>query len=111
LGRQVVLQIGAALLVGALRVAGDPLQMRLQRGVVQDFEVVGGVDEPLELVVVRVVLAEVRHHRGLSPGKGRVAADEQGRESGDQASGQHAGAHRRYLEKATTAENWTRSYC
>ena len=65
---QVVLQIRADLLIGALRVAGDALEVLLQRRVVVDFEVVGGVDEPLELVVVDVVLAEVRHHLRLRGG-------------------------------------------
>jgi hypothetical protein len=113
LEREVVLQVGADLLIGAFGVAGDPLEVRLQRGVVQDFEMVGGVDEPLELVVMRVVLAEVGHHRRLGRGDGRVAAEQHRGESGDQASGQHAGAHRRFLEKATTRqwESSTRSYC
>ena len=65
LERQVVLQVGADLLVGALGVAGDPLEMLLDLRVVVDLEVIGGVDVPLEVVVVDVVLAEVRHELRL----------------------------------------------
>src|SRR6185369_13448833 len=86
----------------ALGVAGDPFQMLFERRIVIDFEMVRGVDVPLELVVVGVVLAEIRDHRGLSPSRHRLAAEPEGSESSDQASGQHAGAHRRYLERATT---------
>ncbi len=69
---QVVLQVRADLLVGALRVAGDAFEVRLDLGVVVNLEMVGGVDLPLELVVVDVVLAEVRHHRRLRGHGGRA---------------------------------------
>ena len=68
LERQVVLEVGADLLVRALGVAGDALEVLLELGVVIDLEVVGRVDVPLELVVVDVVLAEVRHERRLRAG-------------------------------------------
>jgi hypothetical protein len=65
LERQVVLQIGADLLIGAFRVAGNPFEVRLDFRIKVNFEVVGRVDLPLEGVVVNVVLAEVGHERGL----------------------------------------------
>src|SRR5262249_49811900 len=100
------------LLIRALRVARDPLEVRFERGVVINFEVVRRVDVPLELVVVRVVLAEIRHHRGLRPGHGRVAGKPHGGKSGDQPVRQHTRAHRRYLEKSTgRGGNYTESYC
>ena len=71
LEREVVLQVGADLLVGALGVAGDPLEVLLDLRVVVDLEVVGRVDVPVEVVVVDQVLAEVRHERRL---RGRGAA-------------------------------------
>ena len=70
LERQVVLQVGADLLVRALRVAGDALEVLLDLRVVVDLEVVGRVDVPLEGVVVDVVLAEVRDERRLRGGDG-----------------------------------------
>ena len=80
-GRQVVPQIGADLLVGALGVAGDPLQMLFDLRVVVDLEMVGGVDLPLEVVVVDVVLAEVGDVVGLSRCQGGVPGN-QGKDSG-----------------------------
>ena len=62
---EVVLQIRADLLIRALGVAGDPLEVLLVLRVVVDLEVVGLVDVPLELVVVDVVLAVVRRHLRL----------------------------------------------
>ena len=56
--RQVVLQLGADALVGALGVRRDPLEVLLELGVVVDVEVVGLVDVPLERVVPRAVLPE-----------------------------------------------------
>ena len=61
LEREVVLQVRADLLVGALGVARDPLEVRLDLRVVVDLEVVGRVDVPLEIVVPDLVLAEIRH--------------------------------------------------
>ena len=58
--RQVVLQLGADELVGALGELGDPLQMRLDLRVEVDVEVVGLVDVPLELLVPDAVLAVIR---------------------------------------------------
>ena len=65
---QVVLQVGADLLIRALRVAGDPLEVLLDLRVVVDLEMVRGVDVPLEIVVPDPVLAEVRHVRRLGDG-------------------------------------------
>ena len=86
LGRQVVLQIRADLLVGAFGVARDALEMLLDRLVVVDLEVIRRVDGPLERVVVDAVLAEIRHHLCLSRGEARVTAN-QGEKCGDQAGG------------------------
>ena len=63
-------------------VAGDPLEMLLDIGVVVDLEVVGRVDVPVEVVVVDVVLAEVRDERRLRaarPRPARTTANEQRR--------------------------------
>ncbi len=65
LEREVVLQLGADVLIRALGIAGDLLEVRLDLGVVVDLEVVGRVDLPLEVVVADLVLAEVRHKLGL----------------------------------------------
>ena len=62
---QVVLQVGADLLIRAFRVAGDAFEMLLDLGVVVDLEVVRRVDVPLEVVVPDPVLAVVRHERRL----------------------------------------------
>ena len=84
--REVVLEVRADELVGALGVADDPLEMLLDLRVVVDLEVIGRVDVPLEVVVADLVLAVVRDvarlRRGLcgdlggSVGQGR---DEQPR--------------------------------
>ncbi len=65
LEREVVLQVRTDLLVGALRVAGNPLEVLLEIRVVVDLEMVGGVDVPVEVVVMNVVLAEIGHERRL----------------------------------------------
>ena len=70
LEREVVLQVGADLLIRAFGVAGDPLEMLLDLGVVVDLEMIGRVDVPPEVVVPDLVLAEVRDVRRL-----RQAAD------------------------------------
>ena len=58
LEREVVLQLGADVLIRALRIAGDPFEVRLDLRVVVDLEVIGGVDLPVEVVVADLVLAE-----------------------------------------------------
>ncbi len=93
---QVVLQVRADLLIRALGVAGDAFEVLLQCRVVVNLEVVGGVDEPLELVVVNVVLAEVRHHLRLRGGGGGETGDERRSDERDGrgAGGQwHSGTH------------------
>ena len=50
---EVVLQLRADVLVGALGVARHPLEVRLDLGVVVDDEVIGFVRPPLEVVVAR----------------------------------------------------------
>ena len=77
LEREVVLQIGADLLVRAFRISGHPLEMLLDLGVVVDLEVIGGVDVPPEVVVPDLVLAEIRDVGRL--GHGRQGAGEQQR--------------------------------
>ena len=62
---EVVLQLRADVLVGALGVARHPLEVRLDLGVVVDDEVIGFVRPPLEVVVTHLVLAVVRDVRGL----------------------------------------------
>ena len=104
---QVVLQVGADLLVGAFGVAGDPLEVLFELGVVVDLEVVGRVDVPVELVVVDVVLAEVRDERRLRGGRARVAGDDQGNQQRRRADGAKAGngtrdAHKQYLRAEPT---------
>ena len=58
--RQIVTQVGAELLVGALGVGGHPLEVLLELRVVVDVEMVRRVDVPVELVVLDAVLAVVR---------------------------------------------------
>ena len=89
---EIVLQLRTDVLVRALGVAGHALEMLLDLGVVVDFEMVGGVDAPPEVVVANLVLPEVRdvgrlrrregwreeasyHTRGshLEPAQGAVA--------------------------------------
>ena len=75
---EVVLQFGTELLVGALGVAGDALEVLFGLGVVVDLEVVGRVDRPSERVVSDLVLAEVRHKRGLRCDGGGPGRKQQG---------------------------------
>ena len=62
---EIVPQVRADLLVRALGVARDPLEVPLVLGVVVDLEVVGLVDVPVELVVMDLVLAVVRRELRL----------------------------------------------
>ena len=93
LERQVVLQVGADLLVRAFRVAGDARQVLFDLRVVVDLEVVRRVDVPLEVVVVDLVLPEVRDERRLRGRHARVARRGRGRsaEPGRTARKQAAG--------------------
>jgi hypothetical protein len=59
--REVMLEVRADLLICAFRVARDPFEVLLDVGVVIDFEMIGRVDVPLEVVVADPVLAVVRH--------------------------------------------------
>ena len=70
LGGQVVLQLGADVLIGALGVAGHPLEVRLDLGVVVDLEVIGLIDVPVELVVANGVLPVVGNVARLSLRRG-----------------------------------------
>ena len=79
---EVVLEVGAHLLVGAFGVAGDPLQMLLDLGVVVDLEVIRRVDVPLEVVVFDAVLVVVRHERRLRA-RGDRAGEIDERKDGD----------------------------
>jgi hypothetical protein len=81
---QVVVQVGADLLVGTLRVAGNPLEMLLDFGVVVDLEVLSRVDVPLEVVVMNVVLAEIGHKRCLGGGSASKRRQKEG--GGDRCS-------------------------
>ena len=85
------MQVGANLLIGAFRVAGDALEVLLDVGVVVNLEVVGGVDVPLEVVVVDVVLAEVGNKRRLG-GSGPGQRRQEQRGGDDRRS-----AHKQYL--------------
>ncbi len=67
---EVVLQLRADVLVGALRIPGHPLEVRLDFRVVVHDEVIRLVRVPGEFVVADLVLAEVRDIRGL--GRGRL---------------------------------------
>jgi hypothetical protein len=62
---EIVPQIGADLLICALGIARDALEVAFVLGVVINFEVIRLVDVPLELVVVDPVLAVVRRELGL----------------------------------------------
>ncbi len=62
---EIVPQVRADLLIGALGVAGDPLEVPFVFRVVIDLEVVGLVDVPVELVVMDLVLAVVRRELRL----------------------------------------------
>ena len=82
--RQVMPQIGADLLIGALGIARHALEMLLQVRVVIDLEVVGRVDVPVELVVLDPVLAVVRNERALCAHLGGDERDQHEREGGGQ---------------------------
>jgi hypothetical protein len=70
-----VLQIRADLLIRAFRVARDSLEVRFDLRVVIDFEVVGRINVPLEIVVPDLVLAEVGNVRRLRDGVGDDAEE------------------------------------
>ena len=67
---EIVLELGADVLVRALGVAGGPFEMLLELRVVVDLEVISGVDVPLEVVVSNAVLPEIGNvgRRGLGGG-------------------------------------------
>ena len=102
---EIVFEIGADLLIRALGVAGDALQVLLDLGVVINLEVIGGVDHPLELVVVDVVLAEIGDQRRLRARRRRAAGhDDRGEErGGSEGRGQqrHARAHKQIPRKVS----------
>ncbi len=77
---ELVLQLGADVLIGALRVRRRPFEMLLELRVVVDLEVIGGVDVPPERVVVDAVLPEVRDEVGL----GESLASRQGQSQQEQ---------------------------
>ena len=83
LERQVVLQVGADLLVRALGVARHALEVLLELGVVVDLEMVRRVDVPVELVVVDVVLPEVGDERRLRGGHAGQPTKHGGGQRGD----------------------------
>jgi hypothetical protein len=64
------------MLVGALGIAGNAFEVRLDFRVVVDLEVLGLVGVPVEVVVADLVLPEVRDVAGLRLGDG-------GRQRGD----------------------------
>ena len=98
LRRQVVLQIGADLLIRALGVARDALDVLLEFRIEEDLEVVRGVDLPVELVVVDVVLPVIRDERGLRGEVRRPPRDEHAGKHGSDKG--HARTHRQVpLEK------------
>ena len=84
-------QIGADLGIRALGVAGDALQVLLHVGVVEDLEVVGGVDVPLEIVVLDPILAEVGVELGRGLGR-RVDSPAEGQRT-DQTGTDHAASN------------------
>ena len=82
LHRQVVFQLGADVLIRALGVARDALEMRLDLRVVIDLEVFGLVGVPVEVVVADLVLAEVRDVARLRVREARHAGQRQHEENG-----------------------------
>ena len=104
---EIVPQIRADLLIRALGVAGDPLEVPLVFRVVVNLEMVGLINMPLELVVVDLVLAVVRRdlrlrvdgaalrvelrpraeHPGSQPLRVRLICGCQGQDHGEQADG------------------------
>ena len=88
LGAEVVLQLGADVLIRALGVAGDALEVLFELRVVVDLEMIRRVDVPLEVVVADPVLAEVGHERRLRRELGGVQHGEHhgcGRQQGTAA--------------------------
>ena len=82
LEREIVLEIRADLLIGALRVADDPPEMLLDLRVVVDLEVIRRVDVPLEVVVADLVFAVVGDVARLRGGLVRRShAEDQGQKS------------------------------
>ena len=110
LGRQVVVQVRADLLIRAFRVAGDALQVLFELRVVVDLEMIGLVHLPLEVVVMDVVLAEIWDEPCLRGGWPGVAdeqdthgSDAQG-QAGERTGGRPttrnvAHAHKQHLEQ------------
>ena len=83
---EIVPQVRADLLIRALGVARDALEVALVLGVVVDLEVVGLVDVPLELVVMDLVLAVVRRELrlrvdGAGPARGAATTNRASPES------------------------------
>jgi hypothetical protein len=113
LERQVVLEIGADVLICAFGVAGHTLEVLFDVGVVVDLEVVGGVDVPVEAVVVDVVFPEIRNKRRLCGGQGCPAAHKERDKHGDgdqRASSRRstrgqAHAHKQYLWESGSADD------
>ncbi len=110
LGREVVVQVRADLLIRAFRVAGDALQMLFELRVVVDLEMIRLVHLPLEGVVVDVVLAVVRDEpclrgggHGLTDEQNTRGSDAQGqagaRPGGRPTTRNLAHAHKQYLEQ------------
>ena len=86
LEREIVLEVRADLLIRALGVAGDALDVLLDFRVVVNLEVIGRVRMPVEVVVVNAVLVVVRHERRLGA-RGQVAGDKDDeRKEGDASS-------------------------
>jgi hypothetical protein len=84
LEREVMFELGADMLIRALGVAGDLLEVRLDLRVVVDLEMVRRVDLPLEVVVADLVLAVIRHKVGLCRRPAGTAQDHQRRDQDDE---------------------------
>ena len=117
LERQVVLEVRADRLVGALGVAGHTLEVRLHLGVVVDLEVVRGVDLPVEIAVVDQVLPEIRNERRCRPLRLRrpgETADGHARRTATNAA-RHAPvvrpAHSIHLVRGGIYRRWHRAPC
>src|SRR6185369_10225092 len=99
--RQVVLQVGADLLVRAFRVARDAREVLFHLRVVIDLEVVGRVDVPLERVVMDLVLPEVGDERRLCGRYRGVGDDDEGGQQSQHGRREgrrvDARAHKQYL--------------
>ncbi len=81
LGRKIVVQVRADLLIRAFRIAGDALQMLFELRVVVDLEMIRLVHLPLEGVVMDVVLAVVRDEPCLRGGGHGATAEQNARGS------------------------------